>query len=54
MENRKAELPIQITYKYFPFLAAWDMMQIILMPGISYFSYYSVSFFFLKYLARVF
>ncbi|KAI8989373.1 hypothetical protein BDB01DRAFT_537810 [Pilobolus umbonatus] len=41
MEVHEAEVPIQLIYRYFPFFSAWEMIQIVLMPGISYFSYYS-------------
>ncbi|KAI8640133.1 hypothetical protein BD408DRAFT_445423 [Parasitella parasitica] len=41
MEVHETEVPIQQVFKYFPFLAAWDMMSVVLMPSISYFSFFS-------------
>ncbi|EPB88722.1 hypothetical protein HMPREF1544_04481 [Mucor circinelloides 1006PhL] len=41
MEVHETEVPVQQVFKYFPFLAAWEMMSIVLMPGISYFSFFS-------------
>ncbi|KAI9257748.1 hypothetical protein EDC94DRAFT_174533 [Helicostylum pulchrum] len=41
MELHEAQVPIQQLFKYFPYLAAWEMMQVILMPGKTYFSFFS-------------
>lgn len=41
MEVHEAQVPVQYVFKYFPYLAAWEMMQIVLMPGITYFSFFS-------------
>ncbi|CEP13767.1 hypothetical protein [Parasitella parasitica] len=35
MEVHETEVPIQQAFKYFPFLAAWDMMSVVLMPKTS-------------------
>ncbi|KAI8376579.1 uncharacterized protein BYT42DRAFT_534211 [Radiomyces spectabilis] len=41
LEAHEAQMPVQLVFKYFPYMAAWDMKQIVLMPGIKYFSYFS-------------
>ncbi|KAI8979829.1 hypothetical protein BDF20DRAFT_871929 [Mycotypha africana] len=41
LDVHEMETPIQQVFKYFPFLAAWEMMSVVLMPTISYFSIYS-------------
>lgn len=44
LEAHEARMPVQVTFKYLPFLAAWDMKQVILFPSLGYFSFFSVSF----------
>ncbi|KAL4206055.1 periplasmic binding protein-like I [Rhizopus microsporus] len=41
MEVHEVEVPVQYAFRYFSFLAAWEMAQVILMPDISYLSFYS-------------
>ncbi|KAI9486341.1 MAG: periplasmic binding protein-like I [Benjaminiella poitrasii] len=41
VEVHEAEVPVQHIFKYFPFLTAWEMVSVVLMPNISYFSFYS-------------
>ncbi|KAI7872294.1 7 transmembrane sweet-taste receptor of 3 GCPR-domain-containing protein [Spinellus fusiger] len=43
IEAHEARMPIQHVFRYLPFLAAWDMKNIILFPGHGYFSWISVS-----------
>ncbi|ORX61728.1 hypothetical protein DM01DRAFT_1128526 [Hesseltinella vesiculosa] len=37
----EAQVPVQIAFRYFPYLSAWDMNMVVLIPKASYFSCYS-------------
>ncbi|KAI8343029.1 7 transmembrane sweet-taste receptor of 3 GCPR-domain-containing protein [Chlamydoabsidia padenii] len=41
LDSYEAQMPIRRVLKYLPFVSSWDMQQIILMPGASYFSHFS-------------
>ncbi|KAI8373243.1 uncharacterized protein BYT42DRAFT_536616 [Radiomyces spectabilis] len=41
LEAHKAQIPIQVSFKWFPFLSAWDMKNVILFPRVGYFSFFS-------------
>lgn len=36
-------MPVQVVYRYFPHLSAWDMKHIVLFPRVRYFSFVSAS-----------
>ncbi|ORY91838.1 7 transmembrane sweet-taste receptor of 3 GCPR-domain-containing protein [Syncephalastrum racemosum] len=41
LEAHEARMPVQVVCKYIPFLAAWDMKHIFLLPRVGYFSFFS-------------
>ncbi|ORZ15701.1 7 transmembrane sweet-taste receptor of 3 GCPR-domain-containing protein [Absidia repens] len=41
LDAYEAQMPMQRVLKYMPFLSSWNMQQIVLMPRMSYFSYFS-------------
>lgn len=44
LDAYEAQIPIRRVLKYFPLLSSWTMQQLVLMPGASYFSHFSVSY----------
>ncbi|KAI7850017.1 hypothetical protein BDC45DRAFT_609119 [Circinella umbellata] len=40
-EAHEARMPVQVVFRYFPFLSAWDMKHVFLFPRVGYFSFFS-------------
>lgn len=43
IEAHEGKMPMRRVFRYFPFLAQWDMLHIMVFPWSGYFSYFSVS-----------
>jgi hypothetical protein len=43
VEAHEGKMPMRRVFRYFPFLAQWDMLHIMVFPWSGYFSYFSVS-----------
>lgn len=46
IEVHEGEMPIRKVFRYFPFLSQWEMQHLMVFPWLSYFSHFSVRFFY--------